>query len=80
MVVSSPSLRARALEVARVYAVYDQTLRERGLVDFGDLVARPVTLLRDNPEICNTVCAKKRWRWHERLCPIFFYSIWRCRA
>lgn len=50
----------RALEVARVYAVYDETLRKRGLVDFGDLVARPVTLLRENDEIRNAVRAAKR--------------------
>lgn len=31
---------ARALEVARVYAVYEEALRDRGLLDFGDLISR----------------------------------------
>ncbi len=33
----------RALEVARAYEVYERALRTRGLVDFGDLIARPVS-------------------------------------
>lgn len=47
-------------EVARVYAVYDQALRNRGYVDFGDLVARPVELLRAHPDIRIAVRAEKR--------------------
>ncbi|MBA4066560.1 MAG: hypothetical protein C0501_23220 [Isosphaera sp.] len=49
----------KAIEVGRVYTVYDRTLRERGLVDFGDLVALPVTLLRDNPEVAEAVRAER---------------------
>jgi superfamily I DNA/RNA helicase/Zn-dependent peptidase ImmA (M78 family) len=35
----------RALEVARVYALYERKLCEHGAVDFGDLVMRPTLLL-----------------------------------
>ncbi len=50
----------KAIEVTGVYAVYEQVLRERGLVDFGDLVARPVELLRAHPEVRDAVQAEKR--------------------
>jgi superfamily I DNA/RNA helicase len=39
---------SRALEVARVYEIYDRALRERGAVDFGDLVMRPALLLEQD--------------------------------
>jgi len=38
----------KALEVARVYAVYEALKRERNCVDFGDLVSLPVMLLDSN--------------------------------
>jgi DNA helicase II / ATP-dependent DNA helicase PcrA len=50
----------RAIEVARVYAVYERTLRARGFVDLSDLVARPVELLRVHPAIRDAVRADKR--------------------
>lgn len=37
----------KALEVARVYRVYQTALIEQGALDFGDLIARAVALLRD---------------------------------
>ena len=37
----------RALEVAHVYAVYEKALRDRGRVDFGDLIVLPIKLLRN---------------------------------
>ena len=37
----------KALEVSHVYAVYQARLEREGLLDFGDLIARPVALLRD---------------------------------
>lgn len=49
----------RALEVAHVYSVYERTLRERKWVDFGDLVALAIKLLRDNPEIREAVRSEK---------------------
>jgi superfamily I DNA/RNA helicase len=45
----------RALEVARAYAAYEQRLREKGLVDFGDLIVRSIELLRNHPDIRETV-------------------------
>lgn len=41
----------RALEVARVYARYQALLEARGLLDFGDLLARSVRLLREHPDV-----------------------------
>lgn len=42
---------ARCLEVAKVYECYEQLKRERGCLDFGDLVAQPVVLLEARDEI-----------------------------
>ncbi len=50
----------RALEVARAYAVYERTLRERGWLDFGDLIARSVELLRNHPEVRAAIREEKR--------------------
>jgi superfamily I DNA/RNA helicase/Zn-dependent peptidase ImmA (M78 family) len=41
----------KAREVAKVFAVYEELKRERNALDFGDLVARPVILLEDRPDI-----------------------------
>lgn len=49
----------KAIEVARAYAAYDSALRQRGLVDFGDLIARSVELLRHHPEIATRVRAER---------------------
>lgn len=38
----------KALEVARVYEVYQEVLAREGALDFGDLIARAVTLLTDD--------------------------------
>jgi DNA helicase-2/ATP-dependent DNA helicase PcrA len=51
----------RALEVAGIYSVYESTLRERGNVDFGDLVTLPIKLLRANTEIREAVREEKRY-------------------
>ncbi len=56
----SQAAAERAIEVARVYAVYEATLRERGWVDFGDLVTLPIKLLREQPEIRDAVRNDKR--------------------
>lgn len=50
----------KALEVAKVYTVYEKTLRERGWVDFGDLVALPIKLLREHPDVRDAVRSEKR--------------------
>lgn len=45
----------RAFEVARAYAVYEVALRERGCVDFGGLLSRPVELFAAHPEVRDAV-------------------------
>lgn len=42
---------ARHLEVARVYDLYEKRLRMKDLVDFGDLIARPIELFREKPSV-----------------------------
>ena len=42
---------AKAAEVARVYRHYDERMREEGLVDFADLINRPVDILVAHPEV-----------------------------
>ena len=37
----------KAAEVARVYRIYQEAIEQRGALDFGDLIARSVALLRD---------------------------------
>lgn len=46
----------RAIEAARVYMVYDELMREAGMLDFGDLVMRAVELLDAYPDVL------ARWR------------------
>ena len=45
----------KALEVARVYAFYQERLEEEGLLDFGDLISRSVELLRAHPDVRDLV-------------------------
>jgi DNA helicase II / ATP-dependent DNA helicase PcrA len=42
---------AKAAEVARVYKHYEQRMRGEGLVDFADLINRPVEILKKHPEV-----------------------------
>jgi DNA helicase-2/ATP-dependent DNA helicase PcrA len=42
---------AKALEVAVVYRVYEETLLAENLLDFGDLIFRAVRLLREHAEV-----------------------------
>ena len=39
----------KAIEVAEVFAAYEGFLEERGVVDFADLIVKPVRLLQDDP-------------------------------
>lgn len=41
----------KALDVAVLYETYEDELAKAGLVDFGDLVRRPVTLVEADPEV-----------------------------
>lgn len=51
----------RALEVARVYRFYQDHLDSSRLVDFGDLIARTVKLLRDDTGIRDEI--RNRYRY-----------------
>lgn len=51
---------ARAAEVARVYALYEDLKHERGRLDFGDLVAEPVRLLEADAGIRAALRARYR--------------------
>jgi DNA helicase-2/ATP-dependent DNA helicase PcrA len=46
---------AKALEVAQVYRIYDEALRSRGLLDFGDLISRTVELMRSRPPVASEI-------------------------
>lgn len=42
---------ARHLAVAHVYDLCEKRLRMKDLVDFGDLIARPIELFREKPSV-----------------------------
>jgi len=46
---------AKMAEVAEVYRIWQDILREQGMLDFGDLIARTVELFTAHPEICAAV-------------------------
>lgn len=46
---------SKAAEVARAYRVYQETLDAKGLLDFGDLIAKAVRLLADNEDVRDEV-------------------------
>ena len=50
----------KCLEVASVYDIYAQLLRERDAVDFGDLIMRPTLLLEADPALRRTVQLRHR--------------------
>lgn len=50
----------KCLEVARIYELYDRALRDRGAVDFGDLVMRPALLLESDPGLRGAVQLRHR--------------------
>lgn len=52
---------AKCLEVAQVYGLYEQALRERGAVDFGDLVMRPTLLLESDSALRAVVQLRHRY-------------------
>ena len=41
----------KAAEVAHVYKIYQQHLEDESIIDFGDLIFRPIVLLRGNPDV-----------------------------
>lgn len=50
----------KALEVAHAYQIYEKALHAKGSVDFGDLIARPVELLRSHPEIRDQIRLERK--------------------
>ncbi|MCC6393521.1 MAG: UvrD-helicase domain-containing protein [Bryobacterales bacterium] len=52
--------RRAAIEVARAFKVYEAAKHAKGLVDFGDLIARPVELLRAKPDVRALVRAERK--------------------
>ena len=51
----------KAIEVAGVFAAYEQILQERGVVDFADLIVKPVRLLQDRPEVGKALRDQYKW-------------------
>jgi DNA helicase-2/ATP-dependent DNA helicase PcrA len=41
----------KCLEVAHVYDLYEKAMRDRGSVDFGDLIMRPALLIESDPSL-----------------------------
>ena len=50
----------KCLEVASIYEIYEEALRERGGVDFGDLIMRPALLLESDPGIAQATRLRHR--------------------
>jgi superfamily I DNA/RNA helicase len=50
----------KCLEVAQVYDLYEQEIRRRKAVDFGDLIMKPTLLLEANDTVRSTVQARHR--------------------
>ena len=50
----------KCLEIAGIYEIYEEALRERDGVDFGDLVMRPAQLLESDPGIAQATRLRHR--------------------
>jgi DNA helicase II / ATP-dependent DNA helicase PcrA len=57
---SARAAAEKCLEVAQVYELYEQALRARAAVDFGDLVMRPTLLLEGDKEVQAAVQLRHR--------------------
>jgi len=60
---NDPEARERAekcVEVAQVYEVYEKILNEKGMVDFGDLVAMPVRLVENDADARAVLASRHR--------------------
>ena len=51
----------RAIEVAEVFAAYEGLLEKQGVVDFADLIVKPVRLLQDDPGVGEALRAQYEW-------------------
>lgn len=50
----------KCLEVAQIYAIYEETLKKHGAVDFGDLIMRPALLLESDEVLRTAVKLRHR--------------------
>ena len=50
----------KALEIAEIYALYQQRLERQGDIDFGGLIMLAVQLLQEHPDVCNELQQKYR--------------------
>jgi DNA helicase-2/ATP-dependent DNA helicase PcrA len=50
----------KCLEIARIYELYEQAIRERGVIDFGDLIMRPALLLESDSAIRSSIQLRHR--------------------
>ena len=53
-----PKERESAEEVARVYAIYREQMKQTGSLDFGDLVTETICALKERPELLKRVRAQ----------------------
>ena len=51
----------KVIEVADVFAAYENILREEGVIDFADLIVRPVKLLQEHPEVGEALREQYKW-------------------
>ena len=51
----------KAIEVAEVFAAYEGLLEKQGVVDFADLLVKPVRLLQDDPGVREALRAQYEW-------------------
>ena len=51
----------KVIEVAGVFAAYENILQEQGVVDFADLIVKPVKLLQDHPEVGGALREQYKW-------------------
>ena len=51
----------KAIEVADVFAAYEGILQESGVVDFADLIVKPVKLLQDQPQV--EAALREQYKW-----------------
>ena len=51
----------KVIEVAAVFGAYENLLQEKGLVDFADLIVKPVRLLQNSPEVGEALRAQYKW-------------------
>ena len=50
----------KCLEIADIFDLYEQALRDRAAVDFGDLIMRPALLLEEDPAVRTTMQLRHR--------------------